>query len=72
MAEVDITLLDLELNFTDANRVTITTQTKYIGNIKQGESKEITISLTDFTLEQSLKIKYVSCQITGGTVSIFK
>ena len=70
-AKSDIKDLALTLKFTNENRVTIKTLERYVGNIDEGETERISISISEFGLSEIFTIQYVEASVTGGSVSYF-
>ncbi len=69
--KVDIDDLALEISFYNSDRDRLKTMVKALGNVKEGERTEFTVSLIEFSIPQMLTINYIRCDIESGTVSAF-
>lgn len=67
----DISALIIEFTFYDSKSVSIKTITKSIGNVSKNTQLTVTISLSEFTFTEVLKLRQVSASVVGGTVSVF-
>lgn len=70
-AKSDIKDLSLTFRFLNKNSVVIKTLEKYVGNINNGETRRISISISEFGLSEIFTIQYVQADVTGGSVSYF-
>lgn len=66
--KVDIDDLSLKISFYDSNHDNIKTMIKDLGNVKEGEKEDFTISLTDFSVADLLELYSVECEIDSGRV----
>ena len=70
-AQTDIDDLVISISFLDKDRNILASTTKTIGNIKEGQQINFTISLFDMSLSTAWNTKYETWAVTGGTVSYF-
>ncbi len=61
---------NLEITFTyyDSQNRVISTKEKTVGNVKSGQTYLVTVSLSEFSLTELLKINYCKAEVTGGKV----
>lgn len=71
MPKVDIGELELTFEYEDKNEGVIKSVIKQVGNVKKGYQYTVIVSLAEFTFSELTKIKYQTCEVTGGFVSIF-
>ena len=66
---VDIDDLELQFKYYDNDKNLITTKTKSVGNVKEGNQYTVSVSLTEFNFFDLFKINYTSVSVINGTVS---
>ena len=71
IANVDIKGLELKFTYLDKNKKIITTVEKTVGNVVKGGQYTVSVSLSEFSFLEFLKISYSQCEVIGGTVSYF-
>lgn len=68
----DISGLRLCITLADKNKNTLSSETKYIGDVQKGQQYTISASVADLSFFDYLKISYLSVEVVGGTVSYLK
>jgi hypothetical protein len=69
--QIDISNLQITINFLDKNRKVLTSKVENLGNVKQGVQISASISLFDLGISIAWNTEYNSFAVTGGTVSYF-
>lgn len=71
MPKVDISMLEITVNFLDSNKKLLTSTSKQVGNVKKGVQATFSISLFELGFSVAWNTKYNTVAVTGGTVSYF-
>ncbi len=66
--KVDIENLELTIYLEDKNNQTLKTINKSLGDVKEDEIIDFSLSISDYGLSVSLKAQYQSISVSGGTV----
>ena len=68
----DISDLEITFKFFDKNSNLLTTKIKYVGNVIKDTQYTVTVSLSEFSFTEILKIRQYQVLVTGGTVSYWQ
>lgn len=67
---VDINNLEIEFNYFDRNGTFLAYKTKNVGNVAKGQEITVSVSLTEFSFTDLLKIYSTQAKVIGGTVPL--
>ncbi len=66
--EVDIQNLKIRLDFYTSDNQFVKSIEKYIGDVKENTKESTTVSISSFSLSETLKIAKAKIEVIGGTV----